>query len=550
MDRKFLPLSTPPPASKKTVLGVLVVLSLTFSVSYSFRSAPSVSKIKKRPLTFRPIISATKSFTATTTLEATSASAAYLDSLSYYSTTQHDALLGATSQYLDSLSRHILAFDDMIEAPALQQQPPSPQWSAEMLQQATEDLTQALLQMTSSDDTLQFDGNSPFSSPTLLADAKYLWDMDIVDQKGRVVDPSSFLATSSSSWNAPSIDPQATIADLTRSLNDMVNQFTAETTKTASSAANAARNIQLPPSLPKTNNLPLFKSTNLYSNPLDTVSQKANAVSTQFSESLQDAWQSTRQQLAQAGQSTQTALSTANAATPFPAKSLGATHNHMSATDFASSQGFSHDLSGVAELIVATLVSAPRAILDVATHEYAPTALDDARHSLYQDIWQPLTAPLQQFAILEPLQQAQAVLKVLQLLLAVVVAVPRALMESFTGMTAVEFQYSIAQWDIHDISQSMVQLSSAIVTAIIALLKLIVSVTSALVGVGVAGASNGGGGAAAASSASTTQEILLSSTATFLSQKFLPAVIDGLLLVIQQIVELLLQGGSMVVSGL
>ncbi|KAG7344723.1 hypothetical protein IV203_032254 [Nitzschia inconspicua] len=190
---------------------------------------------------------------------ATSASAAYLESLSDSSLHQQDALLGATSKYLHSLSNHILAWEEAIFTTGGPQsnhqdvstlQEPIVWSTAEMLQQAADDLTRALVQMTNSNHDW-----SSLSSTLLAADVQYIWDIDdtIVEKKGRMIpNQPSFQQLSSSS----TVHLQDTLNQLSNSINDMVNQLTTETAKAATTAANAAKTIQ-PPSFPQIPPLPL-----------------------------------------------------------------------------------------------------------------------------------------------------------------------------------------------------------------------------------------------------------------------------------------------------
>jgi hypothetical protein len=161
-----------------------------------------------------------------------------------------------------------------------------------------------------------------------------------------------------------------------------------------------------------------------------------------------------------------------------------------------------------------------------------------------------------------PLEQAQAVLKTLQMILGLIVGIPRAILEGITGQTITEIQYSFSQTDIDGLSQQLQQFASAISSVLVSLLKVVANsiafiatatTTTTTGGVGVATATAGVGGtkvAAAAAAASTTQDDVIPKIITFILEDFLPAFIDGLVLIIQQFIMLLMEGGSAIVSTL
>ena len=424
-----------------------------------------------------------------------------------------------------------------------------------MLQQATEDLTRALTDMSSDATYDAFDPYSSFfdTNNMLIADdtAKYLWDVDpgiLSEQKARGAD-----SVNSISANAPpifSMTSSDAFAELSNSLNNMVNQFTTETTKAANAAANAARDSVNNLKAPNVDfNVPTFKSPDLNvpnfnapplpkgsmpsfnNNPLfESASKAAGDVSTQLQKSLQGA-----------GNAAKTAISSgaANFAPNLVTTTTTTSSDSITATQFAASQGFSQDIRGVMEMIVATILSLPRALMDQAMLDYAPGYLDDLNTDVRMGFVYPLLLPLQEFASQEPLQQAQSIVKVLQLLLSVMIAVPRALLESVTGVTASEFLGNIQQLEVSDVMKGFLSFCGAVVAVIATLLKFVVSITSTLLGVAAANAVTIDGVA----SESVSTEDILSSTATFLADDLLPSVADGFVLLIQHHAEL--QAGSM-----
>jgi hypothetical protein len=444
---------------------------------------------------------------------------AYLDSLSHSIPPQDHALLGATSNYLESLSHHMDAWSAVDTTS-------HSVWTAEMLQQATDDLTRALHDMTRNNDD---DTASAFvwDSTHVLADnAKYLWDVEMVDPKGRMVEsmsaakvPPIFQKTSSDAF-----------ADISHRLNDLVRQFTTETTKMAQSAANAARDIHAPMN-PNYNHSPPWIPNN---DPLEPAMHAASSVSTQLPNNILPDAAAAAAAAAAAWQGLATASGAAGSSPPGSGRTT--------AVQFASAQGFSEDISGVGELILATLCSLPRAIMDQALHDYAPTAMQDLRNEFQQGFVIPLTRPLQEFASQEPWQQLQSILKVLQLLLAVMVAVPRTILESLTGVTASEYLAGVEQLDISDVAKAFLSFAGAVIAAVATLLKFVLSIASSVLGVAAAGATT-------PEDVGSSDEIM-SSTATFLAHDLLPTVMDGFVLLMQHIVEMMSQDGSMAMPGL
>ncbi|OEU06635.1 hypothetical protein FRACYDRAFT_254186 [Fragilariopsis cylindrus CCMP1102] len=244
----------------------------------------------------------------------------------------------------------------------------------------------------------------------------------------------------------------------------------------------------------------------------------------------------------------------------------------------SNSNGGGGDIQGLMEMIVATVVAIPRALMDVTLQD-SPNAIDDmmngVRDGLYNDLLIPLSMPLQTATsggatattLVTPIrtsfEQAQAVLKTLQMILGLVVGIPRAIVEGITGQTITEVQYSLSQIDINGISQQLQAFASAIAPVLVSLLKVvansiafIATATTTTAGAGAAGAGVAGGSStatAAAAAVATSSQIdgdVIPKTITFILEDLLPAFIDGLALIVQQFIMLLIEGGSAIVSTL
>ena len=236
-----------------------------------------------------------------------------------------------------------------------------------------------------------------------------------------------------------------------------------------------------------------------------------------------------------------------------------------------SNNGGDGDIQGLIEMIVATVVAIPRAVMDVTLQD-SPNAIDDMmngiRDGLYNDLLIPLSMPVQTAssgatvtatALVTPIrtsfEQAQAVLKTLQMILGLVVGIPRAIVEGITGQTITEVQYSLSQTDINGISQQLQAFASAIASVLVSLLKVVANSIAfiATTGSGVAAGGTSTSTAAAAAAIATSSQIdgdVIPKTITFILEDLLPAFIDGLALILQQFIMLLMEGGSAIVSTL
>jgi hypothetical protein len=263
------------------------------------------------------------------------------------------------------------------------------------------------------------------------------------------------------------------------------------------------------------------------------------------------------------GASTKAAVVTAQTGT-------SATTGKVSAVALSASQGFGlpgnaytggGDVAGMIEMTVATILSIPRALMDTTMMETNPNGMDDLMEgisgSLYNDVLMPLSEPLQSIAATStnaattmastmantaaatPLDQAQAVLKTLQMVLALVVGIPRAALEGLTGLTIGEIQVAISQTDVRALSEQLTGFASAVSTVLVSLLKVVAEAVSVIV-------TNTGVGSAIA----TGQEEVVSKLVSFVVEDLLPAILDGLLIILQQFAVMILEGSSYIVAAL
>jgi hypothetical protein len=503
-------------------VGGRIVLSRTTTIS---NIIPSNLHWPSRPGSF-----CTKSQPQQQQLHATT-TAAYLDSLSF-PTNQPDAFgFGATSRYLNSLSsnnhghdQHDDSFSEAWDTATTtttwltQQQPsssisssPPTQWTAEIFQQATpQDLTQASLEMTT---TVSSPANTIISGmESVVADATAALDaMLMVDVTNHYYYGNNneyyYLYNNNNNdlQQQQQQQPDPSLDRLTHSLNDMVHQFINSISTSVSTASSSSEQQQ-------------------------QYADYANTVAGMITDTI-------------------TAMSTAASHT---ATTIKSTNSYL--LEIIESQGFRKDITGMVEIMVATLLSAPRAILDVTMMEYYndPNALDHIWQSIRDDLWIPLSSPilLSDFSSLSPYQQAQAVLHVIQLIIAVLVAIPRTMVESCTGLTVKELQESVSQWNIPELADRVIPFCNVVITAMIGLLKVILSIVVAVVTTSTTSSSSSSFEGVGGVTGTMTISEILSTTAIFLLDDLIPAFIDGLLLIIQQIVHVLWLGGSMVMSGL
>jgi len=266
---------------------------------------------------------------------------------------------------------------------------------------------------------------------------------------------------------------------------------------------------------------------------------------------------SAKQSMGAAGMAVKGAVVTAKPGT-------AATAGKVSAVALSANQGFGMpgnayagggDVSGLVEMVLATVASLPRAVVDAAMIETNnPNAMDDLMEGissgLYNDILIPLSKPLREStaaaASSTPLEQAQAVLQTSQRVMALVVSIPRAVVEGVTGQPITEFQAQIAEADINALAQQLSGFASTVATLLISFLKVVAQAISYLV---AAATSQGVGGGAVAERVIQQQDTI-AKLVSFLLEDLLPAIIDGLAMVLQQFVLLLLEGGSAIVAAL
>ena len=239
------------------------------------------------------------------------------------------------------------------------------------------------------------------------------------------------------------------------------------------------------------------------------------------------------------------------------------TTGKVSAVALSASQGFGlpgnaytggGDVAGMIEMTVATILSIPRALMDATMMETNPNGMDDLMEgisgSLYNDVLMPLSEPLQNIAAAAatstnaataatPLDQAQAVLKTLQMVLALVVGIPRAALEGLTGLTIGEIQVAISQTDIRALSEQLTGFASAVSTVLVSLLKVVAEAVSVIV-------TQTGVGSAIASG----QEEVVSKLVSFVVEDLLPTILDGLFIILQQFAVMILEGSSYIVTAM
>ncbi len=256
--------------------------------------------------------------------------------------------------------------------------------------------------------------------------------------------------------------------------------------------------------------------------------------------------------------------STAKAAIVTAQPGMSATGGKISAVALSASQGFGMpgnayagggDVAGLIEMTVATIVSIPRAILDAYMFENNPNGMNELKdgimneltdgiaESLANDILVPLSEPIrsvaQGAAAASPLDNAQAVLQSLEMVLALVVGIPRAALEGLTGLTIGEIQVELAHADIQALAEQLAGFASAVSSVLVSLLQVIAKAISVIV-------TQTGLGDAIASG----QEELVSQLSRFVVEDLLPAILDGLLFILQQFAMLLIEGGSAVFTAM
>jgi len=247
---------------------------------------------------------------------------------------------------------------------------------------------------------------------------------------------------------------------------------------------------------------------------------------------------------------------------------MKATAGKVSAVSMSAAQGFGMpgnayggggDVAGMTEMVVATILSIPRAVLDATMMETNPNGMNDMMEGisqgLYNDVLVPLAAPIKAVSSktsaanamatttaavsATPLDQAQAILHSLQMVLGLVVGIPRAALEGFTGQTIAEIQVSVADTDVRALADQLAGFASAVSSVLLAVLKVVANVVSVVM------TQTGIGNAVASGS-----EDLISRLVSFVVQDLLPTIVDGLLIILQQFANLLLEGGSAVLSTL
>lgn len=244
--------------------------------------------------------------------------------------------------------------------------------------------------------------------------------------------------------------------------------------------------------------------------------------------------------------------SSAKAAVVTAAPGTSATGGKVSAVALSASQGFGMpgnaysgggDVAGLIEMTVATILSIPRTILDATMMETNPNGMNDLMDGIYgslaNDILMPLSEPLRAVATQSsaPLDQAQAVLHTLQMVLGLVVGIPRAALEGMTGLTIDEIQVVVSHTDVRALADQLSGFASAVSTVLVSLLQVVAQAISMI-------ATKTGLGDAIASG----QEEMVAGLVNFVLEDLLPAILDGLFLILQQFAILLMEGGSAILA--
>lgn len=285
------------------------------------------------------------------------------------------------------------------------------------------------------------------------------------------------------------------------------------------------------------------------SNSIGAVGASAKAAGANLANGVSSATSGVQTSVGSLGSSAKAAVITASPGT-------AATSGKVSAVALSASQGFGMpgnayngggDVAGLIEMTVATILSIPRTILDATMMETNPDGMNRLMEgisgSLTNDILVPLSEPLRAVVASQgtttPLDQAQAVLHTLQMVLALVVGIPRAALEGLTGLTIGEIQVAVSQTDVRALSDQLTGFASAVSTVLVSLLRVVAQAISIIVdktGLGDAIASG--------------QEELVSRLVNFVVEDLLPAILDGLFIILQQFAMLLFEGGSAILAAM
>mmetsp|Transcript_2976 Transcript_2976/g.4289 ORF Transcript_2976/g.4289 Transcript_2976/m.4289 type:complete len:502 (+) Transcript_2976:16-1521(+) len=466
-------------------------------------------------------------------LSARSSSASYLESLTHTVPPENKAMMGATAKYLDALSNHL----DSTVGDA--------RFDPSFLSQATNELANSLLDA--------IDSSSQTLAPSLLELDAADRSMELALGNPTTVSPDhleySFqgLSKKINEWTlqftesvqlkneVPSVADNSQSSPLS-SLNDMASQFqkslsnlkASNIEKTLSSLEEGAEK-----SKPATMNAVSSTLEHTFSSTRDVMDKVTAVLPNSFEQigaTLSSKTNTAISSMDRTVAITASKLSLLTSPLLFPTAAAATTANdatsaavsgRISAATLAAQHGWSEDLNGVIQIIVATLLSVPRAVVEGVTDQPIDILLSD----LHQALIAPLSAPLQGMEAMTPLEQATAVLTVLQLLLAIVVAVPLALVEGLSGMTLEEIQTNVSQWEISQVTGHFVEFAETALMAVVSVLRI---VTGAF---------------------GPAPEEMLMATSTFLVQDLLPAIVDGFILLIQQVLVLLLGGGAALMSA-
>ena len=432
-----------------------------------------------------------------------------------------------------------------------------------LLQQVTEEFATVLDTWTTGIETSTTILSAQTTTP-------YLWEMDTVKSHGPLVKDTVAAETAQHattplleeiSKNFDQLASQlavttshtgTSLAAATSSIRPLVSQLAVTTSHTGTSLAAATSSIR-------------HSATDTLTTGLAAIAQSTTAVGQAMTglvgSTTAAVSSSATQAAAIVAAAAGTTTTTAAAAKPDTAATVG----HISAVAYAGTQGFDATVQGLLEMITATIVALPRTILDTTNPNNGLNAvLTDLQTGLYHDLLLPLATPKQTMITASttgtttPFDQAHAVLETLQLILALVVGIPRAVLEAITGETIAELQTDLSHTDLVAVAK---QVTAVAVTFAKIIISLVTVVTNALTFLATAVVTATSGDptttaavatatAAATAAAIAQQEEILRRISTFIVDELLPAVLDGLIFVLQQFITLLIDGGAAIAAAL
>ena len=504
----------------------------------AFSTTTTTTSVGRSPRRRRP------TFSATSCAAAASASTAYLDSLSYQSPAlDMDKLVGATSNYLEALSSVSLSSTTTTMEELLVHG----NKDDGLIQQVTEEFATVLDTWTTG-----IESSTTVLSAQTMTTTPYLWELDTVKSHGHIVKDTVAAETA---YHAPpfleelSKNFETTIASTSQEIQQLISQLAVTTSQTGTSLTASSSSIR-------------HSATDTLTIGLAALAHSTTAVRQAVTDIVGTTTASVSSSATQAAAVVAAAAGTTTTAA---AKSgTAATVGHISAVAYAGTQGFDATVQGLLEMITATIVALPRTVLDTTNPNGINALLTDLQTGLYHDLLLPLTTPKQTLITASttgtttPFEQARAVVETLQLILALVVGIPRAVLEGITGETITELQADLSHTDFVAVVQ---QVTAVAVTLAKVIISLVTVVTNALTFLATAVVTATSGDptttaavatatAAATAAAVAQQEEIIARISTFIVDKLLPAVLDGLIFVLQKFITLLIDGGAAIAAAL